>query len=301
MTATHPSRFLITGLSGFVGEHLASYLRTQERMVFGFGKRSGPDISDQPAIEELIGRIQPDVIVHLAAAPKSAPPGFLASINVGGTLAVVRAVARIAPKCLIFVASSSAVYAARGQHPVDETAPLSPSTDYGRSKLAQENAAIETAEALGVQVVIARTFNLLGPGLPPDLAPGAFAAKIAALEMLSGEGQLETGPLDPVRDFTDVRDAVRAYLDIVEFGEEGAIYNVCSATPRSIRSCVEVLVRLASRPIRVRPEVSPVPSGIAWQVGDYRRLGELNGWRPTYGFEDSLEAMLNFERGKLAE
>jgi GDP-4-dehydro-6-deoxy-D-mannose reductase len=148
-----------------------------------------------------------------------------------------------------------------------------------------------------MRIVRARTFNLLGPGLPVELACGAFVQGLVKLERLDADPVLRTGNLTSARDFTDVRDAVRAYVMLAEHGRRGAVYNVCSGKAVTLAHCLDVLVARAER--RIGTEVDPArvqTDDIPYQVGTYRRLHALTNWAPRISVEQSLADMLDHER-----
>jgi GDP-4-dehydro-6-deoxy-D-mannose reductase len=159
--------------------------------------------------------------------------------------------------------------------------------------------ALRYVRAYGLPVVRVRTFNLIGPGLPTDLACGAFADAIVQRERTSSTEPVRTGNLGSSRDFTDVRDAVRAYAMAAERGRQGAVYNVCSGKAVSLEHCLQVLIRLALIPITTelapdRIQANDLPS----QVGDGERLRRLTGWMPQIPVEQSLGDMLNHLRSE---
>jgi GDP-4-dehydro-6-deoxy-D-mannose reductase len=146
-------------------------------------------------------------------------------------------------------------------------------------------------------VVIARSFSHTGPGQDARFVYPSFAGQIAAAERAGGEACLHVGDLSPVRDFLDVRDVVRAYRVLMARGESGAIYNVCSGRPLTIRGGLEILLQAARRPIAVHPDPQRMrPADIPYLVGDGGRLRAATGWRPEIRIEDTLRELLEQAR-----
>lgn len=291
------NRVLITGHAGFTGGHLVRELEASGYLVVGFDQSDG-DIRNATAIRRCVQGSRPQVVFHLAAKLKSDDPQDLYSVNVLGTVALLDALETLAAPPTVVVVSSSAVYGRTGgDRPIDERAATRPVTHYGTSKLAQELVAMRYARARRLRVIRARTFNLLGPGLPATLACGAFAAAVARLERLDEPEPLPTGTLTTARDFTDIRDVVRAYRLLAEHGRAGQVYNVCSGTAVSLQACLGVLLGLARRriattvdPDRVQVDDLPV------QVGSFARTQATVGWAPAISVRQSLADMLDYAR-----
>jgi GDP-4-dehydro-6-deoxy-D-mannose reductase len=290
---------LVTGVSGFVGRHVGLHLVDQGVVVVGLGRGSGIDIRNGDAVAAKVRAARPDVVFHLASAARSAEPEELYSVAVLGTVAVLEAVRQLGHRARVIVMSSSAVYGITPKDRVSEDSPADPLSHYGAAKLAQERIALAYSREAGVDVVIARSFNLLGPGLPRDLACGHFAAGIARAESGLDEAVLRTRGLDSVRDFTDVRDLARALTLLAKSGKTGEAYNISSGTPTRLRRCVDVLIGLATRPVRLESTESAQRQEIDWQVGDAARIRGLTGWRPSIALEQSLRDMLDYERGQV--
>jgi GDP-4-dehydro-6-deoxy-D-mannose reductase len=293
-------RSFVTGVSGFVGRHLESHLLAQGSAVIGQDRANGVDIRDRAAVATEMRQAAPDVVFHLASARRSAESHEVYEVAVLGTVAVLDAARQLRRRPRIVLVSSSAVY---GPTPrassVSEERPTRPNSHYGAAKLAQECIALAYAREADLDVVIARSFNLLGPGLPGELACGHFAAEIAKAEQLEGDGVLRTRGLSAVRDFTDVRDAVRALSLLGTQGESGETYNICSGTATTLRRCVDVLSGLAIKRIHVDTSEPTPDTDISWQVGDSTRLTSLTGWRASIPVEQSLSDMLDFERRRV--
>ena len=293
-------RALVTGLTGFTGRYLDAHVRSLDYEVVGLGPSAELDIRDADGVAASVRASRADVVFHLAAAPRHVDPADLYAVSVVGTRNLLDAVASLERPPAVLVVSSSAIYGrTRPGRPVSERVQPRPLTHYGVAKLAQEEVALRYARAVGLRVVVARAFNLLGPGLPPDLACGAFARGIAEIERHGGP--LMTGRLDSRRDFIDVRDAVRAYVLLAEQGRSGVAYNVCSGTAVSLRRCVEILSGLTASPITVQTDPARLQRhDLVEQVGDGRRLRRRTGWEPTTTIERSLADMLDHERRSLS-
>jgi GDP-4-dehydro-6-deoxy-D-mannose reductase len=201
----------------------------------------------------------------------------------------------------ILVASSSAVYGSGlGRRPITEKFKARPATHYGVSKLAQELAAMHYFTSFGLPVIRVRTFNLLGPGLSPQLACSAFARQIAQAEKNRMLSTILTGNLSARRDFVDVRDAVRAYVLLAEKGQAGQAYNVASGKAVAIQECLDFLLKQARvqvdavvDPNRVQKDDIPV------QAGSVKRLQTTTGWDTEISNQQSLLDMLDYWRQKV--
>jgi GDP-4-dehydro-6-deoxy-D-mannose reductase len=171
---------------------------------------------------------------------------------------------------------------------------MRPQTHYALSKAAQELAALRYYHAYEVPVICIRTFNLLGPGLSPQLACSSFAQQIALAERSGNPAVISTGELHTRRDFVDVRDAVRAYTMIAEQGEPGEVYNVCSGHAVAISECLNILLKQARVPIESVLDPAKVQKNdIPIQVGSAKKLKQLTGWEPKVSVEQSLIDLLD--------
>ena len=304
------TRALVTGASGFVGRHLATHLGELGTEVIGAARRERPgdwawdwqrlDVRDSGKVEAVIRDVRPTVVFHLACADRGAPLEELLEVNVGGTGRLLAAVAQAGSPTRLVIPGSSAEYglAPVSELPIDEQAAFRPVGAYGVSKCAQSLLALAAARA-DANVVVTRTFNLVGPGEPATLVCGAFASQIAAREAGTEQGPVAVGNLDSMRDFVDVRDAVRAYVLAAVHGSSGEVYNVCSGTPASISDILRMLIAKARMPIDVLPSTGAVPTDVPVQFGNPSRLVAATGWRPVFTLEQSLEALLMWWRVKL--
>lgn len=293
-------RALITGISGFVGKHLRNELIHAGWQVYGFDIRPAGekvfvgDLSDRAALTRAVADCQPDAVFHLAGIIKSQDPQAYYISNLFGTLNLLDAVLQMKKRPKVVLASSSAVYGlTKSARPITERSPLRPVTEYAVSKVAQETAALRYHYAFGLDVIIARMFNLLGPGQSPDLACSAFARQIALAE-ISDQNEIVTGNLDAKRDFVDVRDAARAFALLAEKGQAGQTYNVCSGNAVAIQECLSEMMLRSKKQLSARVDPARVQKNdVPVQVGSFQKLHKAAGWNPRIPLNESLEDLLN--------
>lgn len=296
------TRVLITGSSGFVGSHLTRYLLAKNWQVAGFDILPANhvehfyqgELKDKNVIAHALNEFKPNVIFHLAGLIKSDDPQELYDSNVQATVTLLETVVESNLKPEIIVASSSAVYGlTSGKKKIDEKSQIHPVTHYAVSKAAQELVALRYFDAGLLNVKIVRMFNLLGPGQSPALACSSFARQIALAEKHSKD-EIFTGKLDALRDFVDVRDAVRAFTIIAENGKAGEIYNVCSGKAVSLQMSLDEMLSQAQRQISPKIEAGRVQQNdIPIQVGSYQKIKKACGWNPEISLKESLTDLLN--------
>ncbi len=300
-------RALITGAAGFAGRHLVAHLRRAGDEVICTDRRSGgPDLLDGPAWAQLLRELQPDAVYHLAAqasvpASWSDPVGTL-RVNAEGTMHVLLACREAGVRRVLMV-SSSDVYgqAPEAELPLRETSPLRPVTPYAASKAAAEQVAVQAWLGWGLEVVRVRPFNHLGPGQDDRFVAGALAARVVAAEA-DGSGEIAVGNLSAKRDFTDVRDVVRAYRSALLEGRPGEVYHVCSGRAVAIAEVAEALVGFARRPVQLVTDAALLrPVDVPLLVGDAGRLRAATGWEPTIPLEDTLRELLDDFRTRGAD
>ena len=311
-------RVLITGVTGFTGRHLTEYVlvRVPRAEVFGVALDTNfslgvtghqGDLTWPGVAEILVADVRPDRVFHLAAlVPGSGDqvvPEKLFVVNVLGTLQVLEAVRRQAPATRTLVVSSAAVYGpvpAECQ-PITEDAPLNPVTAYAASKAMQDLLASQYAAGHGLSVMRARTFNQTGPGEHPGLVCATLARQVAEIEAGRRAPEISVRYLFTQRDFTDVRDVVRAYWLILERGTPGAVYNVCSGKPCSISDVLHLLLALAglSGVQIVERERQLLPGDVAVSLGNPTRLMTDTGWQPSIPLEQSLRDLLDEWRARV--
>jgi len=304
-------KILITGAAGFVGRYLADYLVGDGHTVFGTDQSAQPpysalkdffqaSLSDTSALRNIIAETRPEDVFHLAGVLKADLPETYYTVNVLGTVSLFEAIRATGAMPRVVVTSSSAVYgSAMGARPISEGFCTRPATHYAASKLAQEMVALHY-KVNNIPVMIVRTFNLLGPGLSPDLACSAFARQIAMAEAGRGPRKILTGDLRAQRDFVDVRDAARAYGLVAFHGSPGSIYNVCSGGTVSIQDCFNKLLERSRISVEaVRDPARVQENDVPLQVGSAARLNRLTGWKPKIELEQSLADLLDDWREKV--
>ncbi|MCC7119848.1 MAG: GDP-mannose 4,6-dehydratase [Anaerolineales bacterium] len=306
-----PYRALITGVSGFVGSHLAWQLSEKGWLVAGYDifppryecEFFPGDLSDGRALENALKKTKPEVVFHLAGVLKSDSYEELYKAHVFGTISLMDSIVKTGLSPTVVVASSSAVYGSgKNGRLISETTGLRPQTHYALSKAAQEMVALRYFHVHGLRTIGVRTFNLLGPGLSPGMACSAFARQIALAERSGKPSVISTGNLDAKRDFVDVRDAVRAYELIARKGKPGEIYNVCSGRAVSIAECLSILARQAE--VRVEAVLDPAKvqkNDVPIQIGSAKKLMDTTRWRPRIGLKKSLVDLLNDWRERVKE
>ena len=292
-------RAVVVGADGFVGRHLVHHLRNSgDTVIEGAGPhatsaRSPLDVRDAAAVERFIHDATPDAVYHLAAVaygPDAARdlPGAIA-INVGGTANVLAAASTLASRPIVLVTGSSEVYGAPDVDRINEAAPLRPASLYGATKVAQETLALTYGRVHGLPVIVTRSFNHIGPGQRNSFAVASFAAQLQAIKAGAAEPRLRVGNLDPVRDFTDVRDVVRAYRMLTVDGHAGEALNVASGQGRAMRAIVDGLLAVSGLSVRIESDPTRVRTGDPPRiVGDASRLQKLTGWAPTIPLDQTL-------------
>ena len=291
-------RALVTGSRGFVGTHLVAHLNACADDVIEVDRVMGsPPIEDAGAVSELIAEAKPDAVYHLAgqsdvAASWDDPIGTFQT-NADGTLHVVRACIDAGVERLLSVTSSD-IYGPVGPEdlPLDEHAPLRPVNPYAASKAAAEMVCVQGFLGHGLGVIRARAFNHLGPGQSDRFLAPALAARIVGNEE-TGKTEVSVGNLSARRDFTDVRDVVRAYRLLVVDGVPGEAYNVCSGQDVAVSEIAETLLGLAETPLALEQDQRLFrPVDVPVMRGDNAKLRAATGWAPEIALADTLADLL---------
>lgn len=312
---------LITGISGFVGSHLAEYLlETPDWDVSGtvFGPYSNiaslcgrlelypAELSRLDVMAFVLEQAQPDVIFHLAAQPlvtaSHRDPWGTLETNIRMQLNVLEGVARVNPDSRVLVVGSSEEYGlvSPGDNPIDEDTPLRPMNAYGLSKVAQDLMGQQYNHTHGLHVVRVRPFNHIGPRQRVGFVASDFASQIAGAELGLQPPTIKVGNLSARRDFSDVRDVIRAYVLLATLGEPGQVYNIGSGESHAIQEVLDALLAMSQAPIQVQQDPERMrPSDVPEVVCDATRIRERTGWRAEIPFEQSLLDILEYWRKEL--
>ena len=316
-------RVLITGVTGFAGSHLVDYLLTRNDCeihgIWRWRSRTENiehlkpsdmqlhecDLRDATSTFDTINKIKPDWIFHLAAqsfVPTSwvAPTESLTT-NILAQVNIFEAVRRLGLKTRIQLACSSEEYGMvfPDEVPIKETNPLRPLSPYAVSKVAQDMLGYQYWMSWQVDSVRTRGFNHEGPRRGPVFVASDFAKQIADIEKGKKAPVLHVGNLEAKRDFTDVRDMVRAYVLALEKCEPGEVYNICRGQCWTIRETLDMLLSHTKTKIEVKQDPARLrPSDVQILLGDNSKFVRTTGWQPTIPFEQTLYDMLEHWRSR---
>jgi GDP-4-dehydro-6-deoxy-D-mannose reductase len=315
---------LITGITGFAGSHLAEYLLAEHPEVEIYGtyrwrsRRENiehltadvhlreADLRDYSSIHALLDEVRPDAIFHLAAqsfVPSSwRAPAETLGTNITGQTYLFEAVRYLGIDPTIQIACSSEEYGLVHPHetPIKEDNPLRPLSPYAVSKVAQDFMGYQYFQSYGLKVVRTRAFNHTGPRRGDVFVTSNFAKQVASIEAGLQEPVIRVGNLDAIRDFTDVRDMVRAYWLAVEKGRPGEVYNIATGQGIHIHELLDKLIALSDAEVRI--EVDPDrlrPSDVEILIGDSSKFRADTGWEPRIPFEQTLRDVLDYWRDRL--
>ena len=315
-------RVLITGITGFVGSHMAEYALTRGARVFGSQWRSTTenidhvgahvtliesDLRDFPSALRLVEQSQPTHVVHLAAqsfvgASWQAPAETLTTniVSQVNLLEAIRAF-KLVPRFLCVGSSEEYGLVFEDELPIRETNPLRPLSPYAVSKVTQDLLGFQYFKSYGLPIVRSRAFGHEGPRRGEAFVTSSFAKQVAEIEAGLREPVIQVGDLKPRRDYSDVRDIVRGYWLLLEGGEPGEVYNLCSGRSWSIQWVLEFLldrsrvkgIAVAVDPARLRP------SDVMILEGDPTKIEKALGWKTTIPFERTLEDLLEYWRHRV--
>ncbi len=317
-------KVLITGIEGFVGGHLARFIRDQgDIQLFGttfFPVERSPhlvelgvhleqvDLIDEDHVHRLLETIRPDQVYHLAAqsfVPESfANPWGTLSNNIHAQLNLLHSMYRLDLDARILIVGSGEQYGpvTPDEVPINEDQPLRPASPYSVSKVAQDMLGLQYFLSHGVSAIRVRPFNQIGPGQSSLFVAAAFASQIAAIELGKKEPVVHVGSLEARRDFTDVRDMVRAYWLVMAHGKPGDVYNVGSGQAHSIRELLDTLLEMSA--VRIDVAVDPTrlrPVEVPIVVCDYSKIRASTGWEPAYSFRQTLADVLEDWRERIRQ
>lgn len=315
-------RVLITGASGFVGYHIATYLQsTQPNIILhgtvldsnqqlspAYAHRYEIDLRDTEQVLNMLATSQPDAIYHLAAqafVPRSfEDPWETLENNIRSQLNIIEGCLKLGIQPRILVISSAEVYGevSTNQMPMDENTPLRPTNPYSVSKVTQDMMGLQYYLSHQLPIMRARAFNHIGPGQSTRFVAPSFANQIALIEANQQEPFIYVGNLEAKRDFTDVRDIVRAYALIIEKGTPGQAYNVASGKAYSIQYLLDTLLTYSEIDIDIRIDEKRLrPVDVPEIRGDISKLNQDTDWQPIITFEETLKDVLNDCRQRIQD
>ncbi len=304
--------YLITGATGFVGQHLIAHLKKQSNAeIIGTYRKRKPnidanlvtfeqlDMHDSRKMTQLVAHYQPDYIIHLAAESsvgyswQQPIQSFNNNVNIFLNLLEAVRISKIACRILSVGSSESYGVVEESALPLQETNSLNPISPYAVARVAQEMLSKVYIQGYGLDIVLTRSFNHTGPKQDARFVLPSFIRQLLERKGSKSRKPIETGDLSIVRDFVDVRDVVKAYTLLLEKGKTGEIYNVCSGTGYSLQQIIDYLsttigVKVATRtnPKFIRPNDNPII------IGDRSKIRKAVGWSPTFTIEQTLEDVM---------
>ncbi len=319
-------KVLITGITGFVGSHLAEYILKEHKntQIYGLVRWRSPkdnisgilnqvnlcygDLQDYSSLEKILSEIKPDVIFHLAAQSyvdfSFVSPLSTLQANVIGTANLLECIKNLKLRAgydpIIHVCSSSEVYGQvkEDEIPIKETNPLRPASPYAVSKVGEDMLALQYFLSWDIKTIRTRMFTHEGPRRGEVFAPSNFAKQIAAIEKGLQKPVVMVGNLNSVRTFMDVRDAVHAYWLLVNKCTPGEVYNIGGVETMTIGDMLQKLVSFSTKK-NIKIEVDPKrlrPSDVTLQIPDVKRFVKQTGWKPNIKFDQTLQDLLSYWR-----
>lgn len=314
---------LVIGAAGFVGTYLIRHLKQepghavaatkmpQERLqseTVGASEINiyDLDILDQNAVMELLREVRPDYVFHLAAQSSVAAawknPGMTVDVNIRGAVHVLEALRRLdyGPRVLLVGSGEEYGIVQPEEIPICEDHRADPGNIYAATKVCQNMLGRIYARAYGLEVLMVRAFNHIGPNQAPLFVVSDFCRQAAWIEAGRQEAVIQVGNLDVKRDFTDVRDVVRAYAMLIRSGKAGETYNVGSGRAVKIADILQMILARSPADIQVKADPSKLrPVDLPVIEADIRKLQEITGWRPLIGLEQTIEETLEYWRGRV--
>lgn len=312
-----PKRVLVTGATGFVGRHLMALLESQHYTVFGTSFPEPPypwqenilylDLRLEREVHEVLKALRPDWIFHLAAISNVKQSWEkrreTMETNIMGFFFLLEACRRFQPAArLLFVSSSDLYGRAPGKEaklPLSEEEPINLVNPYAFTKACGEWLSRFYVSCEGLDIVLARSFPHTGPGQSPDFVCSDWARQIVLIEAGRADPVIKVGNINLERDYTDVRDTVRAYFLLMTKGRSGEVYNVCSGRAVKLQQILEFMLRQVSFPVKIEVDENRLRKlDIERLVGDNRKIKRETGWEPTIPLEKTLQDLLAYWREK---
>tara|TARA_B100001559_G_C16466030_1_gene606585 strand:+ start:181 stop:1158 length:978 start_codon:yes stop_codon:yes gene_type:complete len=316
-------RVLITGITGFVGSHLAEYLLNEQsgHEVYGIKRWRSPrnnisniedkvtlfdgDLNDLSSLITIFDQVKPEIVFHLAAqsfvSSSYTAPADTINTNVVGTSNLLEAIRITKIDPVIHVCSSSEVYGQvdKSQIPINESTDLNPVSPYAVSKVGEDMLAYMYHQAYELKTIRSRMFTHSGPRRGEVFVDSFFALQLARIEQGQQKPVLKTGNLDSVRTFCDVRDTVKAYWMLVDKCDPGEVYNIGGNRTMTIKDMLDLLLNMSSVKNDVKVEQDPKlirPADVTLQIPDSSKFVQATGWEPSISYEQTLQDMLDYWR-----
>ncbi len=309
---------LIIGASGFVGGYLARHLLDECNMEVYVTKlpyqhiedegvkKYDLDILEKEEIVSLLFEIRPDYIFHLAAQSSVGTawknPGLTIDINIKGSVNVMDAVRELyyKPRVLLIGSGEEYGHIKADEIPIGEDTMLRPGNIYAATKVCQNMIGSIYAQAYDLEVMMVRAFNHIGPTQAPIFVVSDFCKQVAEIEKGMRDPVMYVGNLDSMRDFTDVRDVVRAYTLLMETGKPGETYNVGSGHAVTIREILDIIISLSDKVIKVEIDPNKIrPVDVPIIEADISKIKELTGWEPIIPLHQTVKETLNYWRERM--
>lgn len=313
---------LITGITGFAGSHLAELLLKENFEVYGTTRPRSrtdnidliknqlnlcdADMMDSHNLYSVIVKIKPDYIFHLAAQSfvqtSWASPATTMEMNILGSVHLFEAIRRAEIDPVVQIACSSEEYGLvyPKEIPITEENPLRPQSPYAVSKVAMDYLGYQYHQSYKMKIIRTRGFNHTGPRRGEVFVTSSFAKQIAEIEKGKKEPLIEVGNLEAKRDWTDVRDMVRAYLLAVQKGEPGEVYNLCSQKAVKVKEMLDLLLKFSKVKVKIKEDPARLrPSDVPILLGDCTKFMAKTGWQPEIPFEKTMEDLLNYWRERV--
>lgn len=309
---------LIIGAAGFVGHYLIQHLQGDLHWNIAATKMAHEkietanidvfdlDILDQKSIMTLLNTVRPDFVIHLAAQSSVSlswkNPGLTVDVNIKGTINVLDAIRELnlSPRILLIGSGEEYGRIQPEDIPIKETLSPNPGNIYAATKACQNMIGQIYTTAYSLDIIMVRAFNHIGPGQSPVFVVSDFCKQVAEIEKGIRKPVMYVGNLDARRDFTDVRDVVKAYGRLIKYGRQGNIYNVGSGVALSIASILDIILTKSRIPIRVEKDSKRYrPVDLPIIEADIKKLTDCTGWQPVIPIYQTIEETLDFWRTNL--
>ncbi len=309
---------LIIGGAGFVGAYLIRHLKEDLGQEVAVTKMSQEQIEaegvavfdlnilEKESVAELLKKVQPDYVFHLAAQSSVSVswknPQLTVDVNVKGGINVLEALRELdnQPRVLLIGSGEEYGYILPDETPVQEENPLRPGNIYAATKACQNMLGAIYARAYSLQVMMVRAFNHIGPNQAPLFVVADFCKQVAEIEAGKREPVMRVGNLSAKRDFTDVRDVVRAYAMLIEKGQAGETYNIGSGHAIAVEEILQMILSNSGADIKVEVDQTKLrPVDVPMIEADTGKVREATGWEPQIALEQTIRETLAYWRGRV--